>query len=82
VRPLDEAGPGIERKPRIAALRERWAWTPRPWTHVSEDTGIGNPAASSAAKGAAFFGSVTEKVASFLVELAAAEPGSLYDQDA
>jgi len=81
VRPPGEAGPGIERKPRIAALRERWAWTPRPWTQVSEDTGIGNPAASSAIKGAAFFGSVTEKVASFLVELAAAEPGTLYDQD-
>jgi creatinine amidohydrolase len=82
VRPLGEAGPGIERKANIAALRERWAWTPRPWTRVSEDTGIGNPAASSAAKGQAFFDAVTEKIASFLVELAAAEPETLYDQGA
>jgi creatinine amidohydrolase len=82
VRPLGEAGPGIERKPNIAALRERWAWTPRPWTRVSEDTGIGNPAASSAAKGQAFFDAVTEKIASFLVELAAGEPETLYDQGA
>jgi creatinine amidohydrolase len=79
VRPLTEAGPGIERKPTIAGLRERWAWTPRPWTQVSEDTGIGNPAASTAARGAAFFAAVTRKMSEFLAELSAADPTSLYD---
>jgi creatinine amidohydrolase len=78
VRPLSEAGDGIERLPKIAALRERWAWTPRPWTQVSEDTGIGNPIAATAAKGESYFGAVTEKIAGFFVELSAADPQDLY----
>ena len=78
VHPLNEAGDGAERKPKIAGFRERWAWTPRPWTQVSEDTGIGNPAASTAEKGATYFGAVTDKIGGFLVELAAADPQDLY----
>jgi len=79
VHPLSEAGEGVERRPKIAGLRERWAWTPRPWTQVSEDTGIGNPAASTPDKGAAYFATVTEKIGGFLVELAEADPEDLYD---
>jgi creatinine amidohydrolase len=45
---------------------------------VSEDTGIGNPAASSAEKGARYFGMVTEKIGEFLSELAAADPDDMY----
>ena len=78
VRPLAEAGPGHERLPKIAGLRERWAWTPRRWTQVTDDTGIGNPAASTPEKGARFFRAVTERVGGFLVELAAADPDALY----
>jgi creatinine amidohydrolase len=79
VRPLSEAGDGRERRPRVAALRERWAWTPRPWTKVSADTGIGDPRAATAAKGAAYFTAITEKIAGFLVDLAAADPDDLYE---
>jgi creatinine amidohydrolase len=79
VRPLEEAGPGTEKLPRIAGLRERWAWTPRPWTQVSEDTGIGNPAPATAAKGARYFAAVTEKIGGFLAELSAADPENLYE---
>jgi creatinine amidohydrolase len=79
VQPLSEAGPGSERRAKIAAMRERWAWTPRPWTIVSEDTGIGNPAAATPEKGAEYFRAVTEKIGAFLVELAEVEPGDLYE---
>jgi creatinine amidohydrolase len=79
VRPLTEAGPGAERRPRIIGLRERWAWTPRPWTQVSDDTGIGNPAAATAEKGAAYFAEVTAKIGEFLRELSAADPENLYE---
>jgi hypothetical protein len=48
VLPLSEAGDGRERKPRIAAFRERWAWAPRRWTQVSADTGVGDPRAATA----------------------------------
>jgi creatinine amidohydrolase len=79
VRPLSDAGDGRERRSRIAALRERWAWTPRPWTKVSADTGVGDPHAATAEKGAAYFDAVTEKIAGFLVDLAAADPDDLYE---
>jgi creatinine amidohydrolase len=79
VRPLSEAGDGAERRPKIAGLRERWAWTPRPWTQVSEDTGIGDPSAATPEKGAACFAAVTEKIGGFLVDLGAADAEDLYE---
>jgi len=79
VLPLGDAGPGRERKPKIAGLRERWAWTPRRWTQVTADTGIGNPKAATREKGERFFRDVTEKIGGFLVDLAAADPDDLYE---
>jgi creatinine amidohydrolase len=79
VRPLSEAGPGKARKFRITGLREGWAWTPRKWTKVTDDTGTGNPKAATAAKGEKFFGAVTERIGGFLVELAQADLGNLYE---
>src|SRR5437763_11199194 len=78
VRPLSEAGDGHEKKPRIAAMREGWAWAPRRWTQVSADTGIGDPRAATREKGAAYFAAATEKIARFLIDLAAADPNDLY----
>src|SRR5688500_17724860 len=74
VLPLSEAGSGAERKSRVTGLREGWAWAPRRWTRISEDTGVGDPRAATAEKGAAFFDAVTERVGGFLVEIAAADP--------
>lgn len=78
VLPLDQAGPGTERRFRIAALREGWAWAPRAWTSATDDTGIGNPQAATAAKGGVFFRAVTERIAGFLCDLADADPDDLY----
>jgi creatinine amidohydrolase len=79
VRPLGDAGEGAERRPRIAGLRERWAWTPRPWSEVSADTGIGNPRAATRLKGEKYFAAVTKKIGGFLVDLAAADPTDMYE---
>jgi len=79
VLPLTEAGPGTERRPKIRALRERWAWAPRPWTQVSDDTGIGDPRAATAEKGREYVDAVTAKISDFLVELAAADVNDLYE---
>jgi creatinine amidohydrolase len=75
VRPLTEAGPGSERKRAGSGFREGWAWAPRKWTEATADTGVGNPAAATAAKGDACFREVTRKVASFLAELTRGEAG-------
>ena len=79
VRPLGDAGPGAERRPSVAALRERWAWTPRPWSAISADTGVGDPRAATPEKGARFLDAVCARLADFLVELAAVETARLYD---
>ena len=79
VLPVSEAGPGSVNAFRIAALREGWAWTPRSWLRATSDTGVGDPAESSAEKGARYFTAVTEKVASFLIELAGVPVDRLYE---
>ena len=78
VRPLSEAGPGKENQFRIHALRSRKVWAPRQWTSVTEDTGVGDPAAATAEKGGRFVDQVTDELAAFLVELDTADPSDLY----
>ena len=80
VRPLDEAGPGRARDWKVRAFRERWAWAPRQWTRVTDDTGVGDPAPATLAKGAAYFDALTTKLADFLVELNAMDPTDLYER--
>lgn len=79
VLPLAEAGPGEEKRFRVEGLRDGWAWAPRRWTKISEDTGVGDPSAATAEAGAGFFRAVTERIGGFLVELAAADPEDLYE---
>ncbi|HJZ94221.1 MAG TPA: creatininase family protein [Gemmataceae bacterium] len=79
VLPLSEAGDGRERRPKIAAMREGWAWAPRRWTQVTADTGIGDPRAATAEKGAAYLAVVVERLGRFLIDLAAADTANLYD---
>jgi creatinine amidohydrolase len=79
LRPLSEAGAGKARKFRIAGLRDGWAWAPRHWREVTDDTGTGNPAASTPDKGEKFLRAVTERIGGFLVELAAADVSRLYE---
>jgi creatinine amidohydrolase len=79
VRPLDEAGNGAARTFKVAALREGWAWAERDWSEVTESTGVGDPYASTAQKGARFLKDVTEKIASYYVELAAVNLEALYE---
>ncbi|MFL5602427.1 MAG: creatininase family protein [Gemmatimonadaceae bacterium] len=79
VRPLSEAGPGKARKFRVAGLRDGWVWAPRHWREVTDDTGTGNPKAATAEKGEKFLQVATEKIAGFLVDLAAAELTDMYE---
>lgn len=75
---LGSAGVGTARPFAIAALRQGWAWTPRHWVKVTDDTGVGDPRAATAAKGARYFDAVVPRIGDFLVDLAAADPDDLY----
>lgn len=79
VLPLSEAGDGTSNKSKLAAIREGWAWAPRQWSKISKDTGVGNPGQSSAEKGKKYFAAVSDKIATFLIELAQADAASMYE---
>jgi creatinine amidohydrolase len=79
VLPLREAGEGREHKMKISGFREGWAWAPRDWTKVTEDTGTGNPKAATVEKGRRYFTAVTEKIGTFLADLSAANLEDLYE---
>lgn len=76
---LETAGPGRARRFRVRALREGWAWAPRQWTQVTDDTGVGDPAKATADKGHRFFDAACRRIADFLVELARADPDAMYE---
>ncbi len=79
VRPIEEAGAGRAKASRLRGIREGWAWAPRRWTQVTADTGIGDPSKSTADKGEAYVAAAVERVAEFLVELAAVSLDDLYE---
>ena len=79
VLPLNEAGDGHERRFRIGALREGWAWAPRDWKQITADTGVGNPKQSTAEKGKHYLEIVIQQLSQFFIELAKADLGRLYD---
>ena len=79
VLPLSEAGSGAARKFKISAFREGWAWAPRQWRQVTDDTGSGNPSAATPDKGKRYVEAVTERVGDFLVELAKADTKTMYE---
>jgi creatinine amidohydrolase len=80
VRPLGTAGAGAERKFTLPGLRERWVWTQRDWPSITADTGVGDPAAATAAKGKAFMDAACARIAEFLVGLAGAPLDALYEK--
>ncbi len=60
-------------------MQQGWAWAPRQWTRISDDTGVGNPAASTAEKGEVYVRTCGERIGAFLAELNLALPGDLYE---
>lgn len=79
VKPLSEAGSGYSRTWRFAAMQQGWAWAPRQWTRISDDTGVGNPAQSTQRKGEQYVHDCGERIGAFLAELNAALPDDLYE---
>ncbi|MBR1468495.1 MAG: creatininase family protein [Prevotella sp.] len=67
---LEEAGEGRAKSFAIDALREGKVWMPRHWTLVTDDTGIGNPALSTAEKGRRFADACADGFARFLKDFA------------
>ena len=76
---IKEAGEGKAAGYSLKGIKEGWVWAPREWKKISRDTGVGNPSKATAEKGKRFLNDLTEKIASFLVELDKSDPDDLYD---
>ncbi|MFM1808482.1 MAG: hypothetical protein RLZZ242_1207 [Bacteroidota bacterium] len=79
VLPLAVAGSGSEKKHKVRAIREKWAWAERKWSEVSEDTGIGNPSKSSPEKGKRYVDDLTDKIAELIVDLCEVDQTKMYE---
>lgn len=79
VLPLEEAGLGKERKSRIKAIREGWAWSERKWSMVTVDTGIGNPKKATKEKGEKFFAVIAQKLAGLITDISQTEIENRYE---
>lgn len=80
VSPLEEAGDGREKKSKIKAIREGWAWSERKWSSVTEDTGIGNPKKASKEKGEKFFQAVCENLAELFKDVSEVSVNDRYEK--
>lgn len=74
---LEEAGPGKAKAFNVKGLNEKIAWTPRCWTQVTQDTGIGDPRKASAEKGERFARAIVRKYADLFSDLIR---NSLYEE--
>ncbi len=52
---------------------------PRRWTQATNDTGVGDPRAATAERGAVFMAQAVERIAAFCCELAVADPSRLWE---
>lgn len=79
VLPKEEWGDGKELKNKIKAFSEGWAWTERPWSKISKDTGVGDPRKATKEKGEKFFALVCQKMSQLFVDIANADLDNLYE---
>lgn len=79
--PLKEAGDGRSSNFKLKGIKEGWVWAPRKWKKISKDTGVGNPSKATAERGKKFLNDLTEKIASYLIELDKADINNLYDHN-
>jgi creatinine amidohydrolase len=79
VLPLDEAGEGRSKAFKLKGLNKKEAWTPRNWSKVSEDTGVGNPKKADPQKGEKYLNVITNIISDFIVELGNNDLDDLYE---
>lgn len=79
VLPKENWGEGLERKNKIKAFREGWAWTERKWPLITEDTGVGNPLPATREKGEKYFTDLTTSIGEVIIEICNTNQEKMYD---
>jgi creatinine amidohydrolase len=71
-------GAGTERTSVLPGVNEGWAWMPRRWTLVTDDTGVGNPQEATPDVGAAFVAQAVSRISALCMKLAVVGEAELY----
>jgi creatinine amidohydrolase len=79
VLPLAEAGPGAAKNFKVKGLKDGWVSAQRPWTKVTDDTGVGNPYPATAQKGEIYLKDCAAQIAGFLVDLARTDLEDMFE---
>ncbi|MGL4228665.1 MAG: creatininase family protein [Tannerellaceae bacterium] len=66
---MEVAGSGESLPFKSEELNKKTGWTPRDWSAISKDTGIGNPAEATAEKGKIYSKVITDRIEKLLYEL-------------
>lgn len=72
-------GDGFARPSVLGGVRAGWAWTPRRWSQVTDDTGVGNPREATAQQGAQFVAEAVEQISRLCIELSMVDPDHMYE---
>ncbi len=79
VLPLEVAGNGKAKTFKPTGFKEGWAWAPRKWTKVTEDTGIGNPKSATFEKGKKYVDYIVKKISQHFIELSSTALNDMYE---
>lgn len=77
---LDKAGDGRARTFRITAMKMGMVNTPRDWSKVTSDTGVGNPKMASPEKGQKMLEALVPVISDFLIELNSTDVDNIYEE--
>jgi creatinine amidohydrolase len=70
---MEECDDGAVKTPRLTAMQEGWAWFPRPWERLTQNSGFGDPRQATAEKGEKFLTASAERLTQFIKELSDAK---------
>ncbi len=70
---LEDAADGASRATRFDAVNKGWVSISRPWSGLTESTGVGDPRKATKEKGERYLGVVVPRLAKFLEELSSVD---------
>ncbi|HEX8524419.1 MAG TPA: creatininase family protein [Tepidisphaeraceae bacterium] len=71
---LDHAADGASKPTRFEAVNKGWVSISRPWSGLTESTGVGDPRQATREKGERYLNVIVPRLAKFIAELAQADP--------
>ncbi len=81
VQEVSASGMGEANNFKAECMKNKEVWTPRNWSKVSLDTGIGNPKFASVEKGKIFLDDLTNRLSEIFIELCELDVNNMYNSD-